>query len=234
MLNTQASNASGDPMTYAWDYGDGSAPGQGPAVLHAFAAAGEYTVTVTVSDASGNSTTGTVIVEVTEPGGGGTPTGRIGITKIKLKLNFKKADKDLLMVQGVILISEGFNPEGVAVDVDASGVFGSFVLDAKGKAKTDANGDKSKKFLLKLKIKKGVVQAGECKFKMIFKNGDFQDTWRRFGLENADIEERNVSIPMTVSFPTMMYPDFLAGKYKARIGKSGSYQAKELGLTLGG
>lgn len=234
MLNAQASNAAGDTMTYTWDFGDGSATQQGPAVLHAFAVKGEYTVTVTVSDPSGNSTSGSVIVEVTDPGGGGTPTGQIGITKIKLKLNFKKANRDLLAVQGVILIPDGFNPDGMAVDVDASGVFGSFVLDAKGKAKTDANGDKNKKFMLKLKIKKGVVQAGECKFTMTFKKGDFQDTWRRFGLEDADITGRNVSIPMTVAFPTMIYPDFLAGDYKARKGRSGSYQAKDVGLKLGG
>lgn len=40
----------GNPLTYSWDFGDGSPAAEGYAVGHAFAAPGEYTVTLTVSD----------------------------------------------------------------------------------------------------------------------------------------------------------------------------------------
>lgn len=42
----------GDPLTYSWDFGDGSAPVAGQPVSHAYAARGTYTVTLTVSNGS--------------------------------------------------------------------------------------------------------------------------------------------------------------------------------------
>ena len=40
----------GDPLTFSWDFGDGSPPMAGYPVSHAYAARGRYTVTLTVSD----------------------------------------------------------------------------------------------------------------------------------------------------------------------------------------
>lgn len=42
----------GDPLTYSWYFGDGSDPAVGEQVSHAYAARGQYTVTLTVSDGS--------------------------------------------------------------------------------------------------------------------------------------------------------------------------------------
>jgi hypothetical protein len=42
----------GDPLTYSWDFGDGSDPVLGQQVRHAYAARGKHTVTLTVSDGS--------------------------------------------------------------------------------------------------------------------------------------------------------------------------------------
>ena len=48
----------GDPLTYTWDFGDGSS-GTGLTPTHAYAAAGVYTATVSVSDGSAVSTAAT-------------------------------------------------------------------------------------------------------------------------------------------------------------------------------
>ena len=40
----------GDPLTYSWDFGDGSAPSAAVDATHSYAAAGEYALTLTVSD----------------------------------------------------------------------------------------------------------------------------------------------------------------------------------------
>jgi hypothetical protein len=68
-----------DPITYSWDFGDGSAAASGYAVSHTYSRAGEYTVVLTVSDGS-LSRSRSVLVEVvpapTEtPTATATPTG---------------------------------------------------------------------------------------------------------------------------------------------------------------
>jgi len=48
-LGASATDANQDPLTYGWDFGDGTTA-SGPDVSHAYAKAGTYTATVTVSD----------------------------------------------------------------------------------------------------------------------------------------------------------------------------------------
>ena len=45
----------GTPLTYRWDFGDGSAPAEGAEVSHTYTAAGTYTARLTVTDAGGRS-----------------------------------------------------------------------------------------------------------------------------------------------------------------------------------
>ena len=49
LFAASATDADGDPLTYEWDFGDGSTA-TGAMVEHAYAAAGTYTATVTVTD----------------------------------------------------------------------------------------------------------------------------------------------------------------------------------------
>lgn len=222
------------PITYTWDFGDGSAAEntQNLDVTHVYAAAGNYTAMVTATDNNGKTATANVSVTITVPGGGGLESGVLKCKTVKLRLNFKKENKDMVSVKGTIEIPAGFSPEGAEVHVNISGVFGSFVLDAKGKAKTDVNGDKNKKFMIKLKFKKGELQAGEAKFTMTFKNGNFQDMWAEYGAVNEDIDQK-IGIPVTITTSTHVYTDALVGDYRARQDRSGKFAGKE-GLTIGG
>ena len=54
-----------DPITFAWDFGDGST-GSGGAVTHAYSAAGTYTVTLSVTDQYGAEASDIASVTVTE------------------------------------------------------------------------------------------------------------------------------------------------------------------------
>ncbi|HEX2026668.1 MAG TPA: cell wall-binding repeat-containing protein [Nitriliruptorales bacterium] len=51
---------------YTWDFGDGSADATGKEVLHGYARAGRYTVTLTVTDGAGHRATDTASVTVTD------------------------------------------------------------------------------------------------------------------------------------------------------------------------
>lgn len=73
----------GDTLSYAWDFGDGAAT-TGPEVSHAFAAAGAYPVTLTVTDSAGVAATATAQVQVTAPPSpappGATPPATPGVS----------------------------------------------------------------------------------------------------------------------------------------------------------
>ncbi|MBA2736960.1 MAG: PQQ-dependent sugar dehydrogenase, partial [Pyrinomonadaceae bacterium] len=58
-----SSDPDGDPLTYAWDFGDGTT-GTGAMPVHRYAAIGTYNPVVTVSDGRGGSATATIRIDV--------------------------------------------------------------------------------------------------------------------------------------------------------------------------
>ena len=77
-VNFDAS-ASSDPdgtvAAYAWNFGDGSAAGSGVTASHAYAAAGTYTATLSVTDDGGSSSSVSKQVTVVKPPAGGVFAG---------------------------------------------------------------------------------------------------------------------------------------------------------------
>ncbi|MDH3646054.1 MAG: PKD domain-containing protein [Gammaproteobacteria bacterium] len=66
-----SSDPDGNIVSYAWDFGDGTAMGMGAAPTHTYGAADTYTVTLTVTDNDGLSNTASTTATIREPGGGG-------------------------------------------------------------------------------------------------------------------------------------------------------------------
>ena len=54
----------GDPITFEWNFGDGTAPGSGPSPQHTYTANGTYVATLTVRDNRGGVGTDTVTITV--------------------------------------------------------------------------------------------------------------------------------------------------------------------------
>jgi PKD repeat protein len=52
------------PLSYDWDFGDGSANAEGESVTHTYDSAGDFTATVTVTDANGESNSDTIDIAV--------------------------------------------------------------------------------------------------------------------------------------------------------------------------
>jgi hypothetical protein len=65
-FSAAASDPNGDPLTFSWNFGDGS-NGTGSSASHAYATAGTFTAQLTVSDGKGGSATGNTIVTVNSP-----------------------------------------------------------------------------------------------------------------------------------------------------------------------
>jgi PKD repeat protein len=61
-----SSDPEGDPVSYEWDFGDGTAPSNLASPSHTYATPGDYTATLTVRDGHGHSDTDSVAIEVTE------------------------------------------------------------------------------------------------------------------------------------------------------------------------
>ena len=66
VLSVTASASVPGALTYAWDFGDGSAAGSGPSVSHIYGAVATYTATVTITDGLGKSVTATVQITTVE------------------------------------------------------------------------------------------------------------------------------------------------------------------------
>jgi glucose/arabinose dehydrogenase len=66
-FDAHGSDPDSDPLTYDWDFGDGSAHGAGAAPSHQYTDAGSYTATVTADDGRGMTDSATVAIDVTAP-----------------------------------------------------------------------------------------------------------------------------------------------------------------------
>ena len=71
--STDPNGAEGQPLGYLWSFGDGSPSATGSTATHSFAAAGAYTVSLTVTDKLGLKNTVSQSIAVNTPGGGAPP-----------------------------------------------------------------------------------------------------------------------------------------------------------------
>ena len=67
-----SSDSDGTIVSYGWDFGDGSA-GTGSTPTHAYSAAGEYTITLTVTDDDAASDQASAVITIASGGTPGTP-----------------------------------------------------------------------------------------------------------------------------------------------------------------
>lgn len=139
------------------------------------------------------------------------------VSKMSVKLNFKKADSDSIQLQALVSIPDDYSPTGDRVAIDVGGVVKSFVLDEKGKAKTDTE-------QVKLAVKKsgGAVLAQDAKLTVKFKKGSFADELGDEGLVDATLENVPVEVDVVVDAAAKPRKKRVALTYTAKQGKTGS------------
>lgn len=147
----------------------------------------------------------------------GTPE-TLDVLKARIKINFAIAGKDLILVQGTLAVPAGFSVAGAQVTVDVGGVVKTFTLDEKGRSPR-ANDT----FKIKIKAKKGVVEAQVSKFVLKCKLGDFDTQLHDEGLRgHSTVKKAARSVPIIVLWNGKVYQVTRGMLYTAKAQKKGS------------
>ncbi|HLX64760.1 MAG TPA: immunoglobulin domain-containing protein [Planctomycetota bacterium] len=236
-FSASAVGARNQPVTYSWDFGDGTnAPGA--SVAHAYGAAQDYTVTLSVTDQSNATTTATITVYVfNDANGDGLPdldpsidnapfvdaykvvggltAQELNVTKMSIGLNFAKTGSDIMNVSGTLPIPGGFVVVGQNVIAVIGGVGRSFTLDSKGKSKATPNGT------FQLTFKKKNPGAQFAKYAMKLTKADIKTILADAGLTNETVKKIGVNVRATIFFNSGMFDKLQPQTYTATKGKTG-------------
>ncbi len=218
-----ASDPDGDALTYSLvaQPAHGTLTGTVPNVTYTPDAgySGPDQFTFTASDGALVSNVAGINITVgTGPGGTGGPTASpLSITKALVRLKFKRAGADKIMLKGLLPVPEGYHPEGQVLTVNVGGVENSFTMDSRGRAKNDTD-----RFMMRMKKKKKQVLAQDAKFTCLMKNGTFGTTLSASGLLNESLVSQ-VSIEVSIAFNGVLHA---AGSQAGTAALSMSYKGK--------
>jgi hypothetical protein len=194
----QASDSDNDPLTYQWDFGDGST-GTGAAADHIYSAPGIYSAKVTVSDGLGGVETSIITVQVNRG---------MTVQKGSVKLNFQKLNTDAITISGTLQIPSLFAGNKPA-RVHIGGVNQDVTLDAKGKAKTGT-----------LSLSVSAAKAGVSKFSISLAKSSF--LLETMGFVNATLKNAPAHLPLLFSIGDDTYQASIPMLYTATKSKKGA------------
>jgi hypothetical protein len=247
-LNVAATDADGHEISFGWSVNGVTLAGASATTV--FTAPGTYTATVTASDAFGGSASASMDVTVNAPAAGGgndsdgdgfsdefeiaagfnpsnaanSPTGGVApvLEVLKLeKLDFSEAGSDQITFGGTLDLPAGFAVANKTAIVDIGGNLRSITFTADGKLPAKS----TSKFKLKIKSKKGMVEAQMSKYSMKLLKGDFDAALADEGLVNADTKDADKTVLIRVVFDGVINQQTQALKYSAKAGKTGSAKA---------
>jgi PKD repeat protein len=214
-FTTNYGDADGDLMICTWDFGDGTTA-TGASVTHAYAAAGLYTVRVTLSD--GQTETSQEMTVAVNEAGAGQDQSSFTIATMQVKLAFTAANKDALSLSGTIPIPAGFAPGGKVVRVIIGGLDDAITLNAKGQGA--ANNASLK---ITGKAKNGIFTASPAKFQYKIGKRTLLAGLQRFGLTNDSFPNGvRVSVQAMFIMDGVIYARDAMLIYKATKDKSGA------------
>ncbi len=141
--------------------------------------------------------------------------GFLNAVKLNIKRIFNQSQKDSIKFSTLIDIPAGYQVNGAAVHLNIGGVLRSYVLDDKGKATLGQD-----KVSLKVKAKKGVVEAQQAKFTVKMGGGNYVELEDE-GLINTDIKNGTTHVFISIAYGTEIAQGNVPLTYTAKAGKSG-------------
>ena len=219
-FNVSASDTDGDALTYAWTFGEGGT-GSTATPSYVYAAAGTYTVQVTITDAGGLSANSSISVLVNTPNvvntpgvmntsdasgtAGASPASALQVFKLQGFANFRASGHDSATLQGILPnVAPLFNPAGASLSINLDGAAVSFMLDRNGRGKSGQNAA-----ALSFKSTKGKpltgkseFQGGDVAFSIRLQNGSWASLWK---LDPASSAPVSMPMPVTIQLGGITY-----------------------------
>jgi hypothetical protein len=227
-------------VTYTWDFGDGTVvTTTSTSVTHVFTAPATYPVTVTATDAGGQSTSATTNFQVNAAASASTDICaglnpiELRVQQISAKLKFPSTlSKDSLSLKALIQLNDGFNPLGQSVQWDIAGIGGTTTLDAKGNSPVSTSLKVSVKFK---KPAKGLpFTARPAKLSISIKNTNLS-LLKLGGITNLNStsastkgDSAKVEAHVVLKNHQAYHKLENTGTYKSKQDKGGSFSAKFL------
>ena len=195
------------PITVSWDFGDGT-KGADVTASHVYPIAGTYTVTATVVNGLGLSTTSSVVVDVS------LTIIKASLVKKSFSLNFKVPNDDGGSTGGkdkldITLQSSDF--ANLADGADVSIIIGDNTIDSGTLSRNKAIGDFGGKFTLN--VRSGTLRYTNTKAALQFALGEF-------GAVDDDLSS-SLQIPISFTVNDAIYGDTYNFSYAASSGKTG-------------
>jgi len=144
------------PLTYTWNFGDGST-GAGASVVHAYTAPGIYTATVTVTNGVSSTTSSTTVTAIA---GAVAPTVfPMTVTKQRLKAANPSVGKDRVQLIGGFMLPAGTTSLTGSLTLTVGGVSKIFALSSNGSGRVSGG-----TFRLKVLMKRKVLTSLQATF----------------------------------------------------------------------
>lgn len=206
MLTVGASDPNNSPITVAWDFGDGT-KGADVSASHTFTTGGMYTVTATVVDGLGLSTTSSVVVDVS------LTINKAASIKKSFTLNFKIPNDQGGASGGNDRIDITLQNNDFTMPADGGDIafiIGGNTIDTGTLQNNKAFGDFGK---FTLNVRLGTIRYTATK-------AGLQFVLNSFGAVNNTVNT-TLQIPISVSFNGGIYGDTYSFLYTATSGKMG-------------
>jgi len=138
------------------------------------------------------------------------------VSTLKIGLNFAKADRDTLSLNGALPIPEGLEIEDQKIGIDIGGLVYSWTLDSRAKAESEQG-----TFMLKLKKPQGKVVNQNALFKLSLTDSLAAGLANEGLVGTATVRNKLITIPLSIVFNGKLYESNRNVSYTAIKGKTG-------------